>query len=178
MLIYLDANIIQYCADFKDFILGNNPARPTSDAKLLKELEALRTLFEIEHFGEGWEVAAPAHLMKELLKGRPSPKQQTAYVILIQARQDSTWHAWVNANEEKILSIERSLRPLSFRDTADRRHLAEAIALNATWFLTNDSDIIKKTRRRPAEFNAIAQGIRVSRPSECIGDISVGLFLR
>ena len=177
MLIYLDANIVQYCADYEDFIFGDDAPPPTSDTKLLKELEALRTLVELEQLGEVWEVAAPAHLIKELLKGEPKRNQRKVYDILLQAWQDSAWQELVEANEEKIASIERSLRPLKLKDTADRWHLAEAIALEASWFLTNDSNIISRTRRQ-AESIGNVQRVLVARPSECIEDISTGLFLQ
>src|SRR3972149_10640051 len=116
MLIYLDANIVQYCADYERFILGDDTTPPTSDAKLLKELEALRTLFELEQLGQGWEVPAPTHLIKELLRGKPTPNQQNTYDILLRAWQDSASQEFVETNEEKITSIERSLHPLKFKD--------------------------------------------------------------
>jgi hypothetical protein len=177
MLIYLDANIVQYCADYEDFILGDSMPSPVSDAKLLKELEALREIFALEQLGEGWDVAAPAHLTKELLSGKPTPNQRKVYAILLQAWQDSEWQEFVETNEEKISSIEHSLRPLNFKDAADRRHLAEAIALEASWFLTNDRNIISRTRRKPGFISSV-QGVRIARPSECVEDISTGLFLR
>jgi len=177
MLVYLDANIVQYCADHEDFIFGDDTIPRTRDTKLLKELEALRTFVELERIGEGWEIAAPTHLIKELLKGKPTPNQRRVYGILLQAWQDSAWQEFVEANEEKIASVERSLRPLKFKDTADRWHLAEAIALEASWFLTNDRNIISRTRRKATSMGNI-QGVRVARPSECIEDISTGLFLR
>jgi hypothetical protein len=177
MLIYLDANIVQYCADHENFIFADDTAMPTNDTKLLRELEALRTFVQLEQFGEGWEVAAPARLVQELLTGRPTPEQRRVYDILLRAWQDSAWQEFVEANEEQISSIEHSLRPLRFKDTADRWHLAESIVLQASWFLTNDRNIITRTRRKP-EFIGNVQGVVVARPSECIEDISTGLFLR
>ena len=177
MLIYLDANVIQYCADHEAFLFGDGSTPPTKDVKLLKELGALRKLIELEQLGEGWDVAAPTHLMKELLAGKPRPSQRKVYAILLRAWQDSMWREFVEANEEKISSVENSLRQLNFRDTSDRRHLAEAIALEAAWFLTLDKNIISRTRQKP-EFIGIVQRVRVARPSECIEDVSTGLFLR
>jgi hypothetical protein len=177
MLIYLDANIVQYCADYEDFIFGDEGILPTNDTKLLKELEALRTLIKLEQFGEGWEVAAPAHLIKELLKGEPTLNQRRVYDILLQAWRDSARQEYMEANEEKIASVECSLRPLKFKDIADRWHLAEAITLEASWFLTNGRNIISRTRRK-AEFIGNVQGVHVARPSECIENISMGLFLQ
>jgi len=177
MLIYLDANVIQYCADYEDFISGDSTTPPTNDTKLLKELDALRKLVELEQLGEGWDVAAPTHLMKELLAGKPRLNQLKVYAILLKAWQDSMWREAVEAHEEKISSVENSLRQLKFRDAADRSHLAEAIVLDASWFLTLDKDIISRTRHKPG-FIGIVQGVHVARPSECIEDVSTGLFLQ
>jgi hypothetical protein len=86
------------------------------------------------------------------------------------------------ANEDEIATIEKSLRPLNLKSVADRWHLAEAIALGASWFLTNDGDILKKTLPKPMHVGkkmigiaptiSIVQGIRVARPSECIKRLS------
>jgi hypothetical protein len=51
------------------------------------------------------------------------------------------------------------------KQAADRRHLAEAVVLKASWFLTNDNDIITKTRLWNKD--GIVEGVRVVRPSEC-----------
>lgn len=177
MLIYLDANIVQYCADYENFIFADDTTLPTSDTQLLRELEALRKFVELEQLGEGWEVAAPTHLIRELLKGKPTPNQRRVYGILLQAWHDSAWQESVEANEEKIASIERSLFPLNLKDAADRRHLAEAITLEASWFLTNDSNIISRTRREAESIGSVRK-VLVARPSECIQDLSTGLFLR
>jgi len=159
LLIYLDANIVQYCADYEDFIFGDSTTAPVGDDRLLKELEALRELVELEQLGEGWDVAAPAHLMKEVLSGKPTPNQRKVYAILLQAWQDSEWKEFVETNEEKILLIERSLRPLNFKDATDRWHLAEAIALGASWFLTNDKNIIRRTRQKPEFIKVCSQSV-------------------
>ena len=42
VLIFLDANIVQYCADEEEFILGKSDACKTADPNLRKELVALR----------------------------------------------------------------------------------------------------------------------------------------
>jgi len=85
MLIYLDANVVQYCADNEDFIFGDNPASSINDGKLLRELTALRRLVQIEQLGTGWAFAAPLHLMNELLAGIPRPNQRKVYNVLLQA---------------------------------------------------------------------------------------------
>ncbi len=177
MLIYFDANIVEYCAIYEDFIFGESKIPPVIEAKLLKELQALRSLVELELLGEGWEVAAPAHLVKELLSGEPGLKLRKVYAILLEAWKDSAWHATIETSEDNILSIERSISTLNIKDAADRRHLAEAIALEASWLLTNDRKFINRTRRSPEVIGSV-QGVRIARPSECIQNISLGLFLR
>jgi hypothetical protein len=177
MLIYLDANIVEYCAVYEDFVLGRSTTLPVSEARLLKELEALRRLVELEQLGEGWEIAAPAHLMRELLSGGPEPQVREVYAILLRAWKDSAWRAIIDASEERILSVGCSLRTLNIKGVADRRHLAEAIALKASRFLTNDRRFIDGTRGR-TEAIADVQGVRVARPSECIHEIPLGLFLK
>lgn len=176
MLIYLDANLAQYCADYEDFIFGGNNVPPVNEPKLLRELEALQQIIELERLGEGWHVVAPKHLMKELLC-KPTHNQRGVYSILLQAWEEAGQQEANNADEETITQIEQSLYPLQLKDK-DRRHLTEAIALGAVWFLTNDKRLINHTR--PPECpNLICnvQGVYVARPSECIPEISRGLFL-
>jgi len=136
MLIYLDANIVQYCADYEDFIFGDDDAALTNDSKLLRELKALRTLVQFEQLGQGWEFAAPARLIRELRGGRPTPDQRSVCDTLLRAWQDSPSQDSTDANDERTSFIERSLCPLRLKDAADRWHLAESIALHASWFLT------------------------------------------
>lgn len=42
MLIYLDANIVQYCADEYDFIFGESEAPETNDIGLRRCFESLK----------------------------------------------------------------------------------------------------------------------------------------
>jgi hypothetical protein len=175
MFIYLDTMIVQYCADYEDFIFGVDDRNPVSEPKLAAELLALRRLAELEQFGN-WSFAAPAHLMSELLAGRPTVTQQRVYALLLQTWQESGWKEFFEASEGKVLSIDHSLISLELQDAADRRHLAEAIALGASWFLTNDKNILHRTRKECQETSQVRQ-VRVARPSECVGEISVGLFL-
>jgi len=187
VLIYLDANIVQYCADYDDFIFGKGPLPPRTKARVRKELIALRKLIEIELELEHrdsenrWDIAAPKHLMKELLAGKPTEKQRSIYSLLIEAWNDVGQDEYGQPDEDEISLIEKSLRPLRLKHVADRWHLAEAIALGATWFLTNDSDIIEKTRQPLQVGNkvigivqnmGIVQGVRVARPSECAQRVS------
>ena len=178
MLIYLDANIVQYCAEKEkgDFIFGDTRTNPVTEPKLAKELDALRRLVELEQLGD-WTFAAPSHLVNELLAGEPNSERHRVYKILLEAWQESAWNEFLETSEDKILSIYDSLRPLKLKGAADQRHLAEAIALNASWFLTNDREVIRKTRARGQSISQVGH-VRVARPSECIEEISVGLFLR
>ena len=176
MLIYLDTMLVQYCADHDYFIFGDTDTNPVNEPQLATELASLRQLVELEQFGD-WTFAAPQHLMKELLAGMPTSKQRRVYAVLLQAWQESGWEEFFERNEEKILSIDQSLKPLELKGAADRRHLAEAIALNASWFLTNDKNIIRRTRGQGQNIGQVHQ-VRVARPSECIKEISVGLFLK
>jgi hypothetical protein len=203
MLIYLDAMIVQYIADYQDFIfqdiiLEHNVPNPVGEPKFAAELEALRRLAFLEQFGH-WDFAVPAHLMHELLSGKPTRSQSETYGVLSQAWRDSIslWNAGTKADEKVISSIEDVLALLTLQHRADRRHLAEAIALGACWFLTNDRNIISRTRLKQDELRDLTDGIelddprlaanqmlrrmlemtKVARPSECVevteGDLSL-----
>src|SRR5689334_3258512 len=103
MLIYLDANIVQYIADHEDFVLGEAIASRTKSGLLYRELKALRALIEfeleIEHLENAnmWHVAAPAHLMKELYSGKPTDMQQQVYSTLLQAWSSSEWQDYIRS---------------------------------------------------------------------------------
>src|SRR5436853_5360898 len=113
MLIYLDANLIQYCADYEGFLFGNNPTSPTFDPNLLRELTALRQLIELEQLGNEWHFAAPIHLMEELLSGKPTARQREIYAILLRAWNDSGWQETIAASNETVSSIYSKLESLS-----------------------------------------------------------------
>jgi predicted nucleic acid-binding protein len=177
MLIYLDTNLILYFADYSDFIFGDCNNVSKIESNLLKELMSLRKIVEIEQFGEGWNAAVSSHLLGELSKNL-KPRQEETIEILVDSWKEIGWLAANNANEEDVSSIDRSLISLNLRP-ADRQHLAEAVALGATWFLTNDKRLIKRTR--PKKFpNKVrnVSGVFVAKPSECIEEISRGLFLK
>ena len=148
MLIYLDTMIVQHVSDYYDYIYQDVSSEheipnPVRELKLATELAALRRLVFIEQFFD-WVVAAPTHLMDELLSGKPTQSQLETYKILSQSWKDSlNWgNEGIEPDEEKILSIYHWLASLNLRDKPDRRNLAEAIALQASWFLTNDKNII------------------------------------
>jgi hypothetical protein len=176
MLLYLDANLAQYYADYQCFILGDSEA-PHINEPLLMELKALKKIVELEQLGEGWQVAAPKHLMCELLHKQPTIKQREVYSILLQAWQEAVQQEANETSEENITEIELSLYPMRLKDK-DRRHLAEAIAIGAVWFLTNDKRLINHTRPKTNKKSICkVQNVYVARPSECIPEISKGLFL-
>ena len=170
MLIYLDANLVQYSADHSDFIFGESATCQQVDSNLKKELSALHRLVELEQLGD-WSFAAPRHLLGELRAGKPTEEQKETYKTLEEAWCDSAWLNDGPPGEETISSTEQSLGVLKLKHASDRRHLAEAIALNASWFLTNDKDILKKTK-------GCVHAVRIRRPSECLQEMAVGLFLR
>jgi hypothetical protein len=168
MLIYLDANIVQYIADYEDFIFGEVAIPQTTGGFLWKELKALRGLiqFELEieqlEVANLWEVAAPAHLMKELYAGKPTNIQRKTYSVLREAWSESDWAAYIEWSDENVRLNDMSLGVLNLKQAADRRHIAEAVALKASWFLTNDNDIITKTRLWNKD--SMVEGVRVVRP--------------
>ena len=170
MLIYLDANIVQYCADESDFVFGDTDGPQTSDRRLCEELTAIRRLVDLEQVGN-WEFTAPLHLLTELRAGKPTVPQQEMYEMLEDAWDESRWTGNESPTEETISGIEKSLTALKLKHAADGRHLAEALALGASWFLTNDRQVIRKTR-------GAVRGMRVCRPTESLEEISIGLFLK
>lgn len=164
MLIYLDANIVQYCADYDGFLFRIGAPSPAVHPNLLQELQAIRGLIQLEQLGN-WEFAAPECLLQELHHGRPTPEQIDLYRLL---ESSASGHA---ADPATVESNIQRLLGLTLNQVVDRRHVATAIAMGASWFLTNDRNIIDATSGRIA-------GLRVARPSECLADISVGIYLK
>jgi hypothetical protein len=176
MLLYLDTNLVEYCADYQDFIFGDGPVSSVN-RPLQKELEALCQIVELEQFGEGWHVAAPKHLLGELLDSQLTSDQRQVYSILVQAWREAGKQVAKKTSEENIVAIECFHYPLRLNDK-DGRHLTEAIALGAVWFLTNDKRLINHTRPKENKKSICrVQGVFVARPSECIPEISRELFL-
>jgi hypothetical protein len=182
MRIYLDTNIVHYCADYEDFLFGDGTLPSGTTTRLRRELSALHTLVEIElqlehlDFDNRWDFAAPTHLMKEFLRGRPTDTQRNVYSIFRQVWNDFG-QGYRQPDAEQVAFIYRSWHFLKLKGAADSLHLAQAIAIKAAWFLTNDTDIIKKTRPEPAKALGkvigirqnvgVIQGVRVALPSEC-----------
>jgi len=171
MLIYLDANVIQYCADYGDYIFGLKDARRPPNPKLEMELDALGDVVELAVRAEvldlehRWDVAAPRHLLDELLRGRLTPEQIDTYRTLRDAWRDLGVDEYQSPDVEAVNAVDQRLQSLNLKHRADQRHLAEAVAMRATWFLTLDKEILKKTRKVPSEPGMI-EGVIAARPSE------------
>ena len=174
MLIYLDSMIIQYCVDYEEFVFGEISGEakecPVSEPNLRRELIALRRLIFLDQLGN-WVYACTPALLEELHGGKPTEEQRKVYALFLKSWRESGWSDAFPLNQHEVKYIEDSLRELKLRHSNDRRHLAEAIVLNASWFLTNDKEMIDKCRDRNLP-------LHVARPSECLDEISVGLFLR
>jgi len=163
MLLYLDANIVQYCADYEAFLFGGGSSPQGLEPNLLRELRALRELIELEQLGN-WQFAASENLLRELHRGHPTHEQHNVYQLLEDAAHSPSPDA-VTVGERV-----QQLTDVNFRDNADRRHVATALAMGASWFITNDRNVIDATSGRVAS-------LRCAGPSECIEEISVGLFI-
>ena len=166
MLIYLDANIVQYCADYGDQIFGNEDASPSVARKLRRELNALRQLVYLEQFGN-WTFANSSHLQCELRRGRPTKEQREVYSVLKDAAECSC-----SFDEQVYEDVLEDRLVQGLRDRSDQKHIATAAAMGASWFLTNDGDVVEKLKETPIG------RMRVTKPSECLSEISIGLFLR
>jgi len=173
MLIYLDAMIVQYIIKYQEYVFGEisgySGECPVTEPKLKRELNALRELIFLDQLGD-WVYACTPHLWDELNAGKPTAEQQESYQILVETWKESAWTDAFPLDESEVSRVEASLKILQFKP-ADRRHLAEAIVLNASWFLTNDTKVINKCKGKVLP-------LRVTRPSECLSEISIGLFLR
>ena len=164
MLIYLDANIVQYCADYEDFLFSDQTDCPVGEPKFRIELYALRQLIHLEQFGN-WTFAVSEELLSELHRGRPTLPQRAVYKLL----QESCW-PYEEPDASGVHNVTEALQALQLKDELDLRHLANAVTLGASWFITNDNDILRKT-------GGWVRPTRVARPSECVAEITVGLFL-
>ena len=171
MLIYLDSNIVQYCADYGDFVFDREGAKQPPNRNLKMELRAISEIIElavraeVQDIDHRWDVAAPRHLLKELHRGNPTQEQLETYRSLREAWHDLGIEEHGTPDVGVINAAERRLRRLNLRDAPDRLHLAEAVAIGASWFITLDKDIIKKTRVEPRK-PTMVDGTFVGRPSE------------
>jgi hypothetical protein len=171
MLIYLDANIVQYCADYGDFVYGFDCATPPPNRRLDIELHALREIIEmavhaeVQDLDHRWDVAAPEHLLDELERGRPSEYQLDTYRSLRNAWHDLGVEKHGSPNAGLVDRVQRRLARLKLKHPPDTLHLAEAVAMGAAWFLTCDKEVLRKTRNKANEPGVI-EGVTVGSPSE------------
>lgn len=173
MLVYLDTMVVQYTIDNYDFVFGRISGYSgeclVTEPKLRSELYALRDFMFMEQMGS-LDYAFTPHLWDELNAGQVTEEQQKSYAILKRSWEESGWTDTFPLNEDEILRVEDSLKLLHL-DAADRRHLVEAIVLKASWFLTNDERLLRRVKGQKLP-------LHVARPSECLSEIFVGLFLR
>jgi len=171
MLIYLDANIVQYSADY--YVPGLRWATYPPDRKLARELRALSEIIELAVYAEvqdldhRWDAAAPEHLLDELDRGHPTEEQLGAYRDLRESWHDLGIERYGSPDAEAVDRAQRRLARLKLKHPPDTLHLAEAVAMGAAWFLTCDKDILGKTRNK-AKVNepGIIEGVTLGRPSE------------
>jgi hypothetical protein len=171
MLIYLDANIVQYCADYQEFIFDFDDTMRPPGRKLEIELHALREIIEmasqveVQDLDHRWDVAAPEYLLDELKRGRPSEEQLDTYRSLREAWHDLGVEKHGLPDAEAVYRVQIRLARLNLKDPPDTLHLAEAVAMGAVWFLTLDKEILRKTRGKANEPGVI-EDLTVGRPSE------------
>lgn len=83
MLIYLDANIVQYCADLET-MQGEDP-KLNIELQSLDEIIEMAAYAEMQDLDHRWDVAAPEHLLDELKRGRPTKQQLRTYCDLLES---------------------------------------------------------------------------------------------
>ncbi len=176
MLLYLDANLVQYCADNGDFLFGALTKPDNLSVDLQRELTALRELIDVALEIESrdtenrWCIAGPKHLVAELLDGEPTEEQREVYEMLQVAWLEDQ-RATAPARD-RIRAIDVSLAGLGFA-RKDRLLLAEAVALGASWFLTCDKRLWRNVNARGEGIRQL-QSLRVAFPSECVKIINFG----
>lgn len=146
---------------------------PQPDPKLAIELQALDEIIELVAYAETqdldhrWDAAAPEHLLDELKRGSPSEEQLRVYHNLREAWHDLGMERHGTPDAETVERAQRRLARLKLKHPQDTLHLAEAVAMGASWFLTYDKEVLKKTRNKnkPSE-PGIIEGVTVGRPSE------------
>lgn len=146
---------------------------PQPDHKLATELQALDEIIELAAYAETqdldhrWDAAAPEHLLDELERGSPSEEQIRVYHNLRGAWHDLEIERHGTPDAETVERTQRRLAGLKLKDPPDTLHLAEAVAMGASWFLTCDKEVLNKTRNKskPNEPGVI-EGVTVGRPSE------------
>lgn len=167
MLIYLDANIVQYCADFDGYLSGDSRECPVRDSWLRGQLEGLRELIELDQHGH-WDFAAPEELLRELHRGRPTREQRKTYPILERATMTP------EPDRRRVDNVSACLIGLGL-SRSDRRQLATAAAMGASWFITCDQEIV---RRVADTLDGRIDSMRVAHPSSAVQEVRVGLSLK
>jgi len=167
MLVYLDANIVQYCADFDGYLSGDSRECPVVHSWLRGQLEGLRQLIELDQHGH-WDFAAPEELLRELHRGRPTREQGETYPILERVRMTP------EPDRRRVDSVSACLIGLGL-SRADRRQLATAAAMGASWFITCDQEIV---RRVADNLGGCIGPMCVAHPSSAVQEIRVALSLR
>src|SRR5262245_19511316 len=125
MLIYLDANIVQYTADYADFLCGNQVHCPVEEPLLRGELYALRELIELDQL-RNWTFASREHLQAELHRGRVRDYQLETYELLEESADPE-----YSIDDHVFRDVIDELLPLGLSGRADRVHLATAAAMGA-----------------------------------------------
>lgn len=175
MLVHLDTNLVQYCADYGDFLFGAEVYPPREISEWLqRELVAFRELIEVALEIESRDtenrgrLAGPRHLGRELWDGQPTREQREVYRML--------GAAWIEDEraaapaEERVQAIDLSLSGFDF-SRKDRRLLAEVIALEASWFLTCDKRL-RRNAQEAGRHDTLLRGLRVAFPTECAKEIN------
>jgi hypothetical protein len=140
MLIYLDSMIVQYMADYIDYImmLGGYIAEgdvdksrlPYDDPKLPTEIQALGHLAFLEQICGDWHYAATPHSMTEFKTGKPTRKQIEFYAILESTWYESGWLDTYPLDPRSASAARPALMQWNLR-SPDRLHIAQAMVLNA-----------------------------------------------
>jgi len=155
-------------AAFEDYILGNISVLPVSEPRLSAEVVAMRRLVELDQYADFVFAYSPM-LMRELLGVNVPERRRTIYQTLADSWAQSGEEIPIDL-EERADQIQSSLRDLDIEDS-DRRHLAEAIAINSNWLLTNDRRFVESCRVADIP-------LKVAYPSEWVQELPRGLFLR
>jgi len=165
MLIYLDANIVQYCVDL-ELMQGADP-KLDIELQALDEIIELAVYAEVQDLDHRWDVGAPEHLLDELKRGCPTKWQLRRYRDLRESWEELGVEKHGTPAADAVERAQTRLARLKLKDPPDTLHLAEAVAMGASWFLTYDKEVLKKTRNKnkPNEPGVI-EGVTVGRPSE------------
>jgi hypothetical protein len=154
MLIYLHPEIVR-CFDYhRDVICGDERKDAVHDERL-RQVKALR-LIELDYMTEGFRCVAPPFLFAVLRRGQPTTAEEEAYQML----EDDAEPDDVVASQV-FEQVRRELAPLGIRDEENLTHLVHAVALDVSWFLTDEPDLLSKTGGR-------IRNTRIGQVSDCV----------